>query len=183
MIGNVVARRYARALFAIGKAKGVAELDTYGTDLSALAEAVEETPGLLKLFRNPIFDVAEKKKVADALLVKLGANEMVKNFVHLLSDKGRLGELPQIHAVFMEMLDAEKGVVRGELVTAVKLTAAKQKALKAKLEKQVGQELVLSFSHDPQILGGVVLKVGDQVLDASIRAQLGILKENIRRGE
>ncbi|MCA1944725.1 MAG: F0F1 ATP synthase subunit delta [Desulfovibrio sp.] len=183
MIGNVVARRYARALFAIGKSKGVAELDKYGKDLSALKDAIDATPGLLKLFRNPIFDVSEKKTVADAVLVKLGVGEMVKNFVHLLADKGRLGELLQIHAVFMSMLDAEKGVVRGELVTAIKLNAAKQKAMKAKLESQVGKELVLNFSTDPSILGGVVLKVGDQVLDASLRAQLGILKENIRRGE
>ncbi len=179
----MVARRYARALFAIGKSKGVAELDTYGKDLSDLIEAMDTAPDTLKVFRNPIFDVAEKKKLADALLVKLGAGEMIKNFVHLLADKDRLGELPQIHGTFMEMLDAEKGVVRGELVTSVKLTAAKQKAMKAKLGKQVGRELVLSFSHDPTILGGVVLKVGDQVLDASIRAQLGILKENIKRGE
>lgn len=183
MIGNVVARRYARALFAIGKPKGVNELDKYGNDLTNLVDAVNATPGLLKLFRNPIFEVAEKKKVADALLVKLGAVAMVKNFVHLLADKGRLGELPEIHAVFMSMLDVEKGVVRGELVTAVQLPANKQKSVKAKLEKQAGKKLVLDFSVDSTILGGVVLKVGDRVLDASLRAQLGILKENIKRGE
>ncbi len=59
----------------------------------------------------------------------------------------------------------------------------KQKDLKAKLEKQTGRKLVLDFSTDKSILGGVVLKVGDNIMDASLRAQLEILKENIKRGE
>jgi F-type H+-transporting ATPase subunit delta len=108
---------------------------------------------------------------------------MVRNFCHLLADKERLGFLPEIEAEFSRLLDAEKGVIRGELVTAVELDDAKQEAVKKQLESQAGSQLILDFSTNDDILGGVVLKVGDKVLDGSLRAQLDILKENIKRGE
>lgn len=183
MTGNVVARRYARALFAIGKEEGPKALDTYGKDLAQLAESLAKAPQLLRMFRNPIFSVEEKKGVLDKLVAKLEINNVVANFCRLLAEKERLGMLPDIEAVFSTLLDAEQGVVRGELVTAVKLAAAKQKDLKAKLEKQTGRKLVLDFSVDKSIIGGVMLKVGDNIMDASLRAQLEILKENIKRGE
>ena len=74
-------------------------------------------------------------------------------------------------------------LMRGQLVTAYALTDVRQDQIKGKLEKQSGKKLVLSFAVDPAILGGVLLKVGDKVLDASLRAQLEILKEQIKRGE
>lgn len=183
MTGNIVARRYSRALFAIGAKSGLEELTAYGDDLAALAEALEGAPELLRLFRNPLFSVEEKRKVMDSLLEKMQPSQMVRNFCALLADKGRLDHLPEISAYYGILLDAEKGVVRGELVTAIDLAEAKQDALKEKLEAQTGRKLSLTFSTDPAILGGVKLKVGDRVLDASLRAQLVGLKDNIKRGE
>jgi F-type H+-transporting ATPase subunit delta len=84
---------------------------------------------------------------------------------------------------FQALLDEAQGIVRGDLVTAVGLDDAKQQAIKEQLEKQFNTSLVLDYHTDEDILGGVVLKVGDQVLDASLRAQLNILKENIKRGD
>ena len=183
MINNVAARRYAKALFAIGKEKGGAELDTYGKDLAALGEVMEGAPELVRVFKNPIFSVEEKRAVLGKILDAVSASPMVRNFCALLADKGRLAVLTDIMAVFSTLLDAEKGVVRGELVTAIELGDAKQKAVKAQLEKQAGRQLELDFSVDSAILGGVMLKVGDNVMDASLRAQLNILKETIKRGE
>jgi F-type H+-transporting ATPase subunit delta len=74
-------------------------------------------------------------------------------------------------------------VLRGKLVTAVKLADNVQKNVVDKLEKQSGQKVVLDYEVDKDIIGGLMLKIGDKVLDASIRAQLQILKENIKRGE
>ncbi len=178
-----MARRYARALFDLGKKKGLGELDAYGKDLSGLAQAVQASPELYRVLRNPIFSAEDKKKVLGKLLDKFGAGQTVRNFCMLLADKGRLAFLPDIEAYFSSLLDVEKGVVRGELVTAIELGKAKQDKVKGQLEAQAGQKLVLDFSVDPAILGGVMLKVGDKVLDASLRAQLDILKENIKRGE
>lgn len=183
MIGNIVARRYARALFAIGKEKGVKDLDSYGKDLNGLMDMVSQSPELIRIFRNPIFTIEEKKAVVAKLLEKGGTGQIVSNFCYLLADKERLAVLPDIVEYFNTLLDVEQGIVRGELVSAVKLKKAKQKTVLKELEEKSGQKLVLDFSTDAAILGGVVLKIGDRVLDASLRAQLGILKDNIKRGE
>ncbi len=124
MTGNVVARRYARALFAIGKEEGPQALETYGKDLAQLAESLTTAPQLLRIFRNPLFSVEEKKGVLDKLIAKLGIDTVVANFCRLLADKERLALVLDIEAVFSSLLDAEQGVVRGELITAIKLAAA-----------------------------------------------------------
>lgn len=183
MIGNIAARRYAQALFSLGKKAGAGELDAYGKDLAALSGLLSANPMLKRVLKNPIFGVKEKRALIDSLLDKIGASAVVRRFCALLADKERLGILAEIQAVFSTLLDVEQGVVRGGLVTAVSLDGKKQTTIKSQLEKQTGKKLVLEYAVDPSILGGVVLKVGDTVLDASLRAQLNILKENIKRGE
>lgn len=183
MAADIVARRYARALFSIGQSQGDAEMQAYGKDLAAFAAVLEETPELLKLFRNPIFSIEEKKAIVELVLAKLEPSATTKNFCFLLADKNRLAALPEIEAYYGVLLDAAKGVVRGELVTAVELPDAKQEEVKKQLADQLGKELVLDFSANADILGGVVLKVGDKILDASLRAQLDAMKEQIKRGE
>lgn len=182
MSGDIVARRYARALFALGKKKGLPELEQLGSDLAALRDALSNSPELMQLYKNPLFSVEDKLKVTESILDELKASDYSRNFCRLLAEKGRLATLPDIAAVFSELLDAEKGIIRGELVTAVELNETKRKTVLEDLNKQVSQTLELSYSVNPDLLGGVLLKVGDQVLDASLRAQLSILKENIKRG-
>ncbi len=183
MTGNIVARRYARALFSIGEKAGAKELASFGAELSALAKAIKDVPELGKVFRNPLFSVEEKRAVISKVLDDVKANAILRNFCFLLADKNRLALIPDIQAYYNVLLDAEQGVIRGEVVTAVELPAAKRDEVKTQLEKQANQKLILDFSVNKGILGGVLLKIGDRVLDASLRAQLGILKENIKRGE
>lgn len=183
MTGNIAARRYARALFALGAKTGVAELEKYGDDLAALAGALDKAPELGRIFRNPIITGGEKRNVILKLVEKCGVSATVRNFCLLLADKGRLDRLSGIQAFYGVLLDAEKGVIRGELVTAVELAEAKRAQVRTALEQRAGRTLELTFSVNKGILGGVVLKVGDRVLDASLRAQLSILKDNIKRGE
>lgn len=142
-----------------------------------------QSPDLARVFRNPIFSPEEKKQVVAQVAAKLKIEGSFLNFCLLLAEKDRLRELDRIATAFDQLLDAEKGVIRGELLTAVKLDAAKQAAVVKQLEKKANHTLVLSFGVSPEILGGVVLKVGDQVMDASLRAQLSILKDTIKRGE
>lgn len=183
MTASIVARRYAKALFAIGKDKGEAELEAYGKDLASLATVLEQTPELVKVFRNPIFSVEEKKAVVDKILSQLEPSRTIRNFFMLLADNDRLPYIPEINAYFGVLLDEEKGVVRGQLLTAIGLADAKQAEVKKQLESQLGKQLVLDFASDPAILGGVVLKVGDKILDASLRAQLSNMKEAMKRGD
>lgn len=183
MTGNIVARRYAKALFAIGQAQGANELASYGNDLGELADILEASPEVLKVFKSPIFPTEKRKAVALALLEKSGGTDVVKNFVSLLADKDRLGFLPEIAAYYQEKLDETEGVLRGRMITAVPMAKKRQDTMTKSLEEKSGKKLVLEFDTNADIIGGVVLQIGDKVLDASLRAQLEQLKENIKRGE
>jgi len=183
LIGNIVARRYARALFSLGKEKGDAELAAYGENLSGLVEALNESPQLDRIFRNPVFKVEEKKAVVDAILSKSKPQQMIINFCHLLADNNRLGFLADIQATFAELLDEHQGLARGSMITAIELDEDLKASLKSSLEEKASRRLILEYVVDPGILGGLVLKVGDRVLDASLRAQLVAMKETIKRGE
>jgi F-type H+-transporting ATPase subunit delta len=183
LTGNIVARRYARALFALGRQSGLPELESYASSLETMRSALAESADLQRVFRNPIFPREEKRKVVEKLAAELKIEGVILNFCRLLADKDRLRDFSGICKTFTGMLDVEKGVVRGELLTAVKLDNAKRTAIIKQLEKKAKRTLVLEFGVSPEILGGVVLKVGDRILDASLRAQLSILKDTIKRGE
>ncbi len=183
MTGNVVSRRYAKALFAIGAAKGEADQKVYGEQLVALSESIADAPEAFGFFKNPSFSAEEKKTVLNQLVDKMSVDPMVKNFCDLLADKGRVELIPAIAADYKVMMDAVSGVISGELVTVSELNEERKSAIQANLEKQAGKKLELAFATDKEILGGIVLKVGDKVMDASLKAQLQILKENIKRGE
>ena len=183
MIDTVVARRYANAIFALGKKDGDEALSARGECLAALGETLAAAPGLDLTLKSPVIGVEEKKAVLDKLLGKLKADQTLRNFCFLLADKERLAFLREISAWYGKLLDEAKGVVRGQIVTAVKLPADKKAKLKESLEKKTGAAIELTFAVDKDILGGMVLKMGDRVLDASLRAQLGILRETFKRGE
>ncbi len=180
-----MARRYALALFALGRESGEAVLDRYGEALSSLARMVAASPELARLFRAPVISSAEKRAVVLRLLASLGPvgeDRTVRDFCLLLTDKERLPLLEEIALHFNGLLDTEKGIVRGDLVTAVPLSREHREASLATLEQQTSKKLVLRYEVDPEILGGVVLRVGDMVLDASLRAQLNSLRDAIKRG-
>ena len=177
-----MAQRYAKALFALGQQEGMAKLEQYGENLSALEGVLEDSPELVRLFHIPI-SVAEKQKVLSQVLDKLDVDPMIKNFCSLLAEKERLPLFEEIAEAFGKLLDEAWGVVRGKLLTAVSLSKEQQAGILARLEKQTSKQIALKFEVDPSILGGVVLQVGDNVLDASLRAQLAILRDIIKRGE
>ena len=182
MSNKVVSRRYASALFSLGRSAGLEELERYGEALRALGEAVAKNPRLEEAFRNPVLSSGEKKKLVLSLL-EVAGGETEQRFCALLADKDRLPLLPDIAEDFGMLLDEAKGLSRGVVTTALELDGARRDAIRAKLESQTGRSLALEYVVDPSIIGGIVLRVGDMVYDASLRAQLDNLRESIRRGE
>ena len=180
---RVIARRYARALFALGLEQGDQTLRQYGEELARLAEAIAASPLLERILRNPVIRASDKKAVMEKLAEKLELSRMVKNFSLFLGDKGRLEFLPGIEEYYRKLLDEHNGIMRGNLVTAVELGSDKQEEVRKGLEKQLNKSLVLEFETDSEILGGLLLRVGDKLYDASLRAQLEQVKEKIKRGE
>ncbi len=183
MSRDIIARRYSRALFAIGQEQSEDQLAAFGKDLSEISQVLQESTELMRIFRNPVFGTEEKKAVLENILSKVNPSQMVKNFCLFLADKDRLVYLPDIAEYYSFLLDEAQGVLRGELVTAVDLDQDMKKSVQEKLESQSGHTVYLDYDVEPEIIGGLKLKVGDKVLDASIKAQLEILKENIKRGE
>ena len=183
MTGNIIANRYAKALFSLGCQTGDKALNAYAGSLGKLRKAVQVNPSLAQVFRSPIFTLSEKRNVLTKLAKSLSLDKTVHNFCLLLAEKNRMDSIEGIASAFDTLLDARNGIIRGEILTAVELEGQKQEAVLSDLEKKAGRKLALQFGVAPEILGGVVLKVGDKVMDASLRAQLSILKDSIKRGE
>lgn len=183
MTDTVVARRYANAIYALGRKEGDEALVSRGQCLAALGEMLAAVPALDQTLKSPVIGVEEKKAVLGKLLDRLKADTVMRNFCFLLADKERLAFLQEIAGWYGKRLDDARGVIRGTLTTAVKLSAAKQEKLLKELRAKSGNDIELSFAVDANILGGMVLNMGDRVLDASLRAQLGILRETFKRGE
>ncbi len=183
MINTVVARRYANAIFALGKKDGDTALNARGECFAAIVEMLKSSTDLDHTLKSPVIGIEEKKKLLDKLLHKIKADATLRNFCFLLADKERLAFLGEIAAYYGKLLDEAKGIIRGQCITAVKLSADKKSKLKETLQKKAGADIELTFAVDKDILGGMVLKMGDRVLDASLRAQLGILRDTFKRGE
>ena len=183
MIGNIISKRYAKALFSLGSEGGMDQMERYGQSIHALSEVVESNKSLRELLASPVITSDEKKKVTLSLLKKVGGGDMEKRFCELLADRSRLSLLSAIAFDYKAMLDHAKGISQGRVTTAIELEKSRKSTIVSQLEKQTGRKLELVFSVDPSILGGIILNVGDTVCDASLRAQLDNLRESIKRGE
>ncbi|GHV54131.1 ATP synthase subunit delta [Deltaproteobacteria bacterium] len=183
MTGSVVARRYAAALFDLARESGGDSLETTDRDIEAIAALTRENAELARLFRDPVFSPEETRKVLTALAEQMQLCVAVRDFCYLLADKRRLSLLAQIAEEYQILADESKGIMRGEFISAVPLNKEKQDAVRAELTKKASHTLELDFKVDKALLGGMVLKLGDNVMDASLKTQLTFLTDTIKRGE
>ena len=181
MKNTVLAKRYAKALFAVGKEEGA--FDGYNKALVEMAELFTGTPEVQDALTNPMYPLEARAKVMEHLISKMKAPQVMANFFNLLVQKKRADILPDIAEQFQVLVDADNNVSRGTVVTASDLSADLSKKVQATLEKITGKQVVLTAQVDPSIIGGIVAKVGDLVLDGSIKSQLAGLKESIKGSE
>lgn len=177
---NIVAQRYAEALFSLGAREG--KQAEHGECLEELARLLAAEPKLGQVLKSPLVSAEEKKAVLGQILAKLDSDATMRNFCFLLADKNRLAELAAIAGCYRALLDNAMGILRGSVITAIRLDEKRQQDVRRKLKDKVGKDMEVTFHIDPEILGGLVLRVGDKVVDASLRAQLGILRETLIRG-
>ena len=182
MIGIGIARRYATALFKVGMEDN--KVEEYGKELKEITDFLEANKDLKSYLITPLFEKSLRKQVLETILEKANLSEIMKRFLTLLFDKKRLLYLKDIFNYYATLLDEYKGICRAELISAISLPDDILEAIKARLKEVTGKkEVVLEIKEDPQLIGGVVTKIGDMVYDGSIRRQLNILKENLKRGE
>jgi len=174
---TVLAKRYAKALFAVGKEDN--KLDAYNEGLQALARLVGD-PGILDALTNPVYPVDVRAKVMGSLAEAVKADQVMARFLDLLVEKRRAAVLADIAEVFLQMVDEDHNRCRGTMVTAIEVDGALGDQVKATLEKITGKQVELSRVVDPAIIGGMIAQVGDLVLDGSIKTQLQGLKDSIK---
>ncbi len=177
----ILARRYAKALFAVGKQDG--KLDEYNDALQGLNGVFASDSGLEDALTNPLYPIDVREKVMEGIVASMDVNKVMGNFLNLLVEKKRAGVLPDIADEFQIMVDEEKNISHGSVVSAVELSKELQAKVQATLEKLTGKTVELTTSVDPSIIGGVIAKVGDLELDGSIRTQLASLKDSIKGRE
>jgi F-type H+-transporting ATPase subunit delta len=176
-----ISRRYARALLIIAKEDGQAE--TYRRELDGFSELLIRETELERAIANPLYDTASRRKVLEKTLEKLNLSTVVTSFLLLLFEKGRIGFLNDINAYYQKLADELKGISRAELVSATELSTESVKKIRESLSKMTGRAVILNTTQDPSLIGGVITKIGDFVLDGSVKTQLSNMKESLKRGE
>ena len=170
---SVVDRVYANALFEAALDRD--RLATVREQLQQVVEAEAQVPELRELLRNPQLDPRAR---AAAIGDVLGdADELLRNFLLVLADKGRTGQLEEIAREFERLVAEHEGVVHAELTTAVELSDEETTKLLGQIEQASGRKVEATRRVDPDLIGGIVLQVGSHRLDASVRGRL----EGLRR--
>jgi ATP synthase F1 delta subunit len=169
------AHAYAEALFEVAERKG--KLDAIRDQLGQLADAVDGNRDLQVFFFSPYFSSKEKSDGAKRAIA--GADPEFTNFVDLLLEKGRMTEIFRIRRQFEELWKRENRLIDVTVTSAVELDPAVVSKIGEEIERQTGQTVELASRVDAEILGGVVLQVGNMVLDASIRNRLEKLRKSV----
>ena len=171
----VVDRTYALALF--GAAKDAGRLDGVRADLASFVEAVEAVLELRGLLRNPQLDPRAKSAALGELLE--GGDDLVRNFVRLLAEKGRAGQIDEIAVEFERLVARETRRLDVELTTAVELSDEDAKAIVGQIEQVSGRKVDATRKVDPELIGGLVLQAGSLRADASVRGRLEQLRTQL----
>ena len=164
-------RRYSKALMALAL-EGREPLGELQRELQEFADALVADERLLHFLTNPNVALGERTKALEKILARLAARPIVTNLSQLLFRKGRLGFLPDIAREFQHLVDHQEGVVRASVVSAVALSDEEAGKVGAILGERFGKKILLSTSVDPDLIGGLIIKVGSLSFDGSIRSQL-----------
>jgi F-type H+-transporting ATPase subunit delta len=176
-----VARRYAKALLLIGKEDDKTE--TYREELDGFARLIEREKELEQAICNPLYDVAGRRKVLVSILEKLNLSKVMTAFLILLFDKKRFGFLSNANEFYQILADELQGIARANLVSATELSSETVEKIRTTLSNMTGKDIVLEVEQDLGLIGGIVSRIGDLVLDGSIKSQLLNMRESLKRGE
>lgn len=175
MAGDIVARRYADAYF--GLARDAAAIDRYADDLARATETLGNTE-VLDALGNPRLDVADRVRLALELID--GVGEHARNLVRLLVERNRIALLTVVLGQYRVLADRDSGIIRAAVTAAVPLSAAVEKQISATLRERFGSDVQIEVHEDRSILGGLVIRVGDRVIDNSLRTHLQQLQASLQ---
>jgi len=169
------ARRYAEAAFETGRADGT--LDAWERDMATIAVTMRH-PELRRLLQHPAIPFAEKERVLRAVLGR-GVAQGVVNLLLLMVRRGRPGAIGPMIARFSELLRRERGIALAQVRTALPLDDTQRAEIAARLRALTGAEIEMDESVDPDLIGGVAVRIGDRLYDASVRSRLERLRARL----
>ncbi len=172
-----VAQRYAQALFELGQEHD--RLEGFEEEIEAFLDAFESSDMLQHTLLNPGIELEERHRVVREVVEHLDLTEMTRNFLLLLLDNDRVGQLREIVETYRNRVDQSRDRIRAEVTSAVPLNQSQQRALKSALSDRTGKEVVLTTEVDESLIGGAVTRIGSLVFDGSVRNELDRLKDNI----
>ncbi|WP_374529592.1 F0F1 ATP synthase subunit delta [Novosphingobium sp.] len=170
--------RYASALFDLANEKKA--VATVESDLETLGQAILGSADLAALIRNPQIGRDAAAKAVNGVADVLGLSDLTKNFLGVLAANRRLAVLPEIVRAFASIAAAARGEVTAEVTSAHALTATQLKALAAKLKAREGKDVKITANVDPELLGGLVVRIGSTQIDSSIRTRLNSLAQAMK---
>jgi len=177
MIKGAVGRRYARAIFDL--ALGDGSLDQWTSDLKDIHRFLTE-PAVARVLRNPEISYEQKQKVVAAGLS--GVRPVSLNFVNLLVRKRRTDRIGEIVAEFERLYNEQQGLAAADVTTAIPLDQPTLDMVTQRLSDLVGKRVMVRSTVDPNIIGGVVARIGDKLIDGSVAGRLAALKERLLQG-
>lgn len=178
MSAPAIAHRYARALLDIGLERR--NFEQLGRELDRVA-GLFEADDLRQLFRNPKFGADARKSVLTELLRRVMVSPICRNFLLLLVDRNRIGWLPEIAAAYHGLADEHAGRLRARVTVAKRLSEPESARLRTVLQKVTGLQVLVEQEEDPEIIGGVIARIGGKVYDGSVRTQLDTLRGQLKR--
>jgi F-type H+-transporting ATPase subunit delta len=181
LINSKIPRRYARALMSLGQEEG--QYIEYGQNLQEFADFCSANDEFFRVVSNQVFAVDDRKKIIERILEKSSFSGMVKNFLRLLMDKKRIGAIKEITDHYSKLTDEISNITRAQVITAQPLKGDAVDRLVLALKALTSKEVEIEVSEDASIMGGLIVKAGDLVLDGSVKTQIEGLRESLKRGE
>ncbi len=172
-----IARRYARALFAIGADK--AQFEAFGSEVSSLAALFTGSAELRQALENPVFQMSQRRRVLERLLPQVAPSPDVQKFALLLLERRRITLLPRIAEAFSRLTDERLGRLRATITSPKALDAGTVASVTRALESRTGKKILAETRIDPGLIGGIVAQVGDLIFDGSLRARLDALRARV----
>ncbi|MBN2715002.1 MAG: ATP synthase F1 subunit delta [Deltaproteobacteria bacterium] len=180
MANGSIARRWAKALFLLAEQEN--RLLVVSREIDRVAEAWVSSQDLQSAMANPMLDRKIRSTILGEVLKALAVSKTMENFVRLLNDKHRIGELAGIARAFQLLADQKENRIRAEVISAVPLDDTVVASIQAAIEAATRKKVLITRREDSSLIGGVVTRVGDLMYDGSIRTQLNRIKEGMLGG-
>ncbi|RKD31532.1 F0F1 ATP synthase subunit delta [Thermohalobacter berrensis] len=176
-MAKLVSKRYAEALFEV--ALEMDKLDNFKEEISDISNVFESEEKLKIVFEHPKLSKKEKKDIVDSIF-KDRVSQEILNLLYIIIDKGRERYITEIKKEYIKLYNEEKNIVEAVAITAVPMAEEEKVKLQNRLSEKLNKNIVLKNKIDKKVIGGVLIKIGDKIIDSSIKGQLDNIAKKLK---